>query len=330
MKSISMGALLTSLIFQHVHAQDLADPRTRDEEVSGTMVDVAVERLPSGFYNYVYSLATPSSNKGIVTSLDVDISCETAFDNVVFPEPPTPLQWDYSRQDGKHAPVQIYPSPTGSAFMMLTGDNGISFLINMQPDESHTGFRILSPYPPIDREYELSAHWGFDGYDYDSISDEEMQTVPWKHDFTVKGMTKGPGCSAEPQPPALFAGNPVEPYNNLLQYASPKQSAFHSEDDTVTFDVHCSEALEPESFKVEPGWARKHFTPVPGMHDVVTLKLHPGVNQFRFEGWKQQGVELEPMRENRNQYPDKDNDTFTIRRDPPGHDREKPKGGDAK
>lgn len=328
------GKILLSVVFVALSGngvpQERGDPRTRDKDISATNVDVSVTRLPSGFYNYVYSLTAPEENKGDVISLIVDVACEVAPVSFQFPEPASSLYILYASENGLHAPLQMYHAPTGSTGMMVTVDNRLSFGVDMEPGESHTGFRILSPYPPADREYELAVGWGFLGYDYDSVSDEEMQTVPWKHDFTVKGMTKGPGCSHEPQPPALFVGNPDEPYNNLLQYASPMQSAFHSEDDTVTFDIHYSEALEPESFKVEPGWARRQFTPVPGTHQVVTLKLHPGVNQFRFEGWKQQDVALEPVRENRNQYPDKDNDTFVIRWNPAGHDQKPPKGGDTK
>lgn len=308
-------------------SQELADPRTRDEDISATDVEVSVTRLPSGFYSYIYSLAASEENKGDVTSFVVDVACETAPGSVEFPEPPSSLYIVYASENGLHAPFQMYHSPTGSTGMMISVDNRVVFGVDMEPGEQHSGFRILSPYAPADREYELAAAWGFLGYDYDSITDEEMQTVPWKHDFTVKGMTKGPGCSTELEPPALFVGNPAEPYNNLLQYASPAQSAFHTDGNTVTFDVHYSTGLQPEIFKVEPGWAQRYFTPVPGTNQVVKLKLHPGVNTFRFEGWKQSGHELEAMRENRNQYPDKDNDTFTIRRSPPGHDKEETKGG---
>lgn len=292
-------------------AEELKDPRTRDDDISHTRVEVSVQRLPSGFYDYIYSLVTPSENKGTLTDLIVDISCAEGPAAYEFPEPETTLRWDYA--GARHAPVQIYPSPTGSSSMMIGNDDRVHFSTFMVPVEAHTGFRILSPFPPADRGYELRAHWTTGDYDYSNLTDEEWDQLPTRDEFWVSGMTKGPGCSNEPEPPALFPGSGNHPDEHLLQYASPMQSAFHAEGDTVTFDIHYAEDLIADSFQVEPAWARRLFDPVPGGHQVVELKLHPGMNRFQIRGERtlregESGGKFKPV----------DGDLFMIRRSAPG------------
>lgn len=320
MKNSPLLFLLTAASVAIASAEDLKDPRTRDIDISHTRVDVSVEQLPSGFYDYVYSLSSPLENKGTITSLGIDISCDEAQDAYDFPEPPTPLRWTYAAS-GMHAPVQIYPSPTGSSYMTLGNDNEVLFSTFSEPGEAHTGFRILSPHPPVDRSYELRVHWTTGDYDYSNLTDEEWDQLSTRDEFWVTGMTKGPGCSALPEPPALFPGTGNHPDEHLLQYAAPMQSAFHTDADSVTFDIHYADDMIAESFKVEPAWARRFFNPLAGSHQVVELKLHPGMNQFRFRAERalqedEAASKFKPI----------DGDLFMIRRSSPGNGQNGDKG----
>lgn len=302
------------------HAEELKDPRTRDIDISHTRIEVAIERGQAGFYSYVYSLTAPLENKGTVTSLDIDIHCDAAPDSYVFPEPPTSLRWSYGAS-GIHAPVQIYPSPTGSAYMSIGNDNRVHFATFSEPGESHTGFRILSPHPPVDRSYQLRVHWTTGDYDYSNLTDEEWDQLSTRDEFWVTGMTKGPGCSALPEPPALFPGTGNHPDEHLLQYAAPLQSAFHTDADSVTFDIHYADDMIAESFKVEPAWARRFFNPLAGSNQVVELKLHPGMNQFRFLAER-----VLQENETASKFKPIDGDLFMIRRSSPGNGQHGGKG----
>lgn len=308
MKSIFITSLFLLSFASHA-SQELKDPRTRDNDISRTSVDVSVTRTESGFYQYVYTLTADEANMEVVTDFIVDIACEEPAPEVSYPEPPTSLRWDYASRDRKHAPVQIYPSPTGSAWMSLGVWNRINFSVNMDPGEFHTGFRILSPYPPVDRPFQLRPNWTVGNYDYSDLTDEEWDQLPIRDDFWVEGMTKGPGCSPAPEPPALFPGTRNEPDEDLLQYAEPDRSAFHTDEDTLVMDVHYADDLLPESFKVEPAWARKLFTPVAGAHQRVELKLHPGMNRFKLYAER-----ASESPETRRGPKASDTDTFAVRR----------------
>lgn len=314
MKRIFLSIVATACLTQPLSASDeLKDPRTRDDDISGTEVNVEVQLLPSGFYEYIYTLFAPETNKQVVVDFLIDISCDNTAGDFTFPEAPASVQWDYASGDGRHSPVQIYPSPTGSAWMMIGIRNWVSFAVNMQPGERHTGFRILSPYPPGDRHFQLRQRWTTGDYDYEGLTDEEWGQLPIRDDFWVNGMTRAPGCSPNPPSPSLFAGSGDEPDNDLIQFAAPLRSAFHADDDTIVFIVHYDESLDPETFKVQPGWAKQYFSPLPGNHAEVQIKLHPGVNRIRLYGERRhehasEDHLLEPF----------DSDRFVIRRSPPG------------
>lgn len=297
-------------------AEELKDPRTRDIDISLTEISVGVNRLASGFYEYIYSLSAPLENKGTVTEFNVDIACDEMPDGeYVFPEPPINLRWDYWG-NGKHPPVQIYPSVTGSSSLAIGRKNNVIFGVLSEPGESHTGFRILSPFPPADRAYQLRPHWTTGDYDYSNLTDEEWDALSIRDDFWVDGMTRGPGCSPEPAPPALFRGTGDHVSEDLLQYASPMISFFHTSDSTVAIEIYYGDALAPESFKVQPGWARKYFNPEPGTNESVTLKLHPGENRFNLYA---EPTDAQPA--NPRLLKKFDSDNFYIRRDVPAAER---------
>lgn len=299
---------------------EMKDARTRDEDISATAVSVDVMLLDSGFYDYVYTLTTPLTNLGTISEFSVDIACATAAESVAFPEPPTTYPWDYRSADRRHAPLQPYPSPTGAAWMTIGTRNRLVFPMTMEPGESHTGFRILSPYPPADRGYELRINWTVGDYNYPSLTEEELDRAPVRDDFWVNGMTKGPGCSRLPAPAALFEGTRDEPDDDVLRFATPARSAFHTQDATVDLDVYYAADLDPESFDVKPESLMPFFAPVPGTHQIVTLKLSPGVNRISLyaERARDETADMPPGPA------PFDVDTFMIRRDEPS------RGGAAK
>lgn len=319
-----MKVLLTTLVLIAISSNAFSEPLknalTRDEDISMTIVDVSVKQLSSGFYDYVYTLTAPDENKGTLTDFVVDIRCSKPSGIVKFPESATTLPWRYSSQDGNHSPVQIYPSPTGSAYLTLGVDNRVHFALFTEPGESHTGFRILSPYPPADRGYELRINWTVGDYNYPSLTEEELDRAPVRDDFWVNGMTKGPGCSRLPAPAALFEGTRDEPNDDVLRFATPARSAFHTQDATVDLDVYYAADLDPESFDVKPESLMSFFAPVPGTHQIVTLKLSPGVNRISLyaERARDETADMPPGPA------PFDVDTFMIRRDEPS------RGGAAK
>jgi hypothetical protein len=90
---------------QLVQAQ-LLDPRTRDEDISGTRVTVDVSTTSEGLYLYTYGIVAPTTNKGSVARLRQRIeqaypisrtfqdSCLARPTTTVIPQstfPPTPV-----------------------------------------------------------------------------------------------------------------------------------------------------------------------------------------------------------------------------------------------
>lgn len=298
------------LVSSAVPETGLKDPRKRDDDISKTAVSVETKTLPSGFYEYVYTLNAPSDNAEDVLEFLVDISCGGIAHPFLFPEPPTTLPWDYWSKDKRHSPVQIYPSSTGSAWMGISKRNEVMFSVNMQPGESHTGFRILSPFPPVDRMFQLEPRWITGDYDYSDLTDEEWETLPGRDDFYINGMTHGPGCSPLPESPKWFPGTGEGPNEEVLQFAQPRRSAFHTTDSLFTVEVLYAADMVPETFRTTPASLRPLFTPVPGTREVVHIPLSMGLNKILLYAearkHKPDGVLAVPPY---------DHDLFMIRRD---------------
>lgn len=291
---------------------ELKDPRTRDESLAATTVTVETQRLPSGNYEYIYSVANPATNAGTIDRFMIDLACDIDFGEVTFAEPPEPLfQGDFSLRP--HVPVQLYFAPTYTAGMTIDAEAQASWALNMEPGGSDSGYRILSPAPPGLRRFTLTPSWPTHEYDYSTLTDEEIETIPWEDTFTVSGMIEGPACALAPDPePDLYLGSGAEgeAVNGLLAYAEPLRDQFHSEADSIRVHVHYGEDLDPSSFKVQPGWARRLFTPQPGGNEVVELPLSPGMNVFQFQGTATKRVD--PRKDDETHHSRRDRDTFRV------------------
>lgn len=312
-KSTIPAVAALSLAVLPLQAADLQDPRTRDESLAATTVSVETRRLESGIYEYVYTVSSPVENKGTIDLFMVDISCDIDFGEVVFPEAPEPLfQGDYSLQP--HVPVQLYFAPVYSAGMEITADAEAAWALTMEPGGSDTGYRILSPAPPGLRTFTLKPSWATNEYDYSSLTDEEIETVPWVDTFTVTGLVEGPACATAPDPtPDLYPGSGAEGdvVNALLAYEQPTRDQWITSDESITLHVHYSDTLDPASFRVQPGWARRFFSPIAGGEDIVELPLQNGMNVFHLDATATRSKG--PRKADEDHHSRHDRDTFRVR-----------------
>jgi hypothetical protein len=269
------------------------DPRFRDEDISGTEVTVDIVEQSDGLYEYHYRVSAPGSNLGTVQSLSVDISCPEPLPRLDLPPQPTGEGFAASAsQDGRHAAVNI-TGDFGSSFLFgITASNAASWGLGFEPGEARGGLRLVSPYPPTLRKYRLSPAMGPSApWDYSDV-DPSDETIPWVDDFTVAGVTEGPGC--EPAPALLsesarFAGTPfpheLGGLNDLLSYSEPLRDRLHAElgEGSFALTIHYRDDIDPSSFEVTPAsdGIRRLFNPQPGTSQTVYLPLAAGKNLFR-------------------------------------------------
>jgi hypothetical protein len=143
-----------------------------------------------------------------------------------------------------------------------------------------------------------------------------------EEDFNLYGLIMGPSCNESADAPiddpqeGIFEGTPPRDYgiNDVLTYSEPLQSRFSVAANTtsVSMTVHYSSEMDPDTFRVEPGWARELFTPKPGGSETLSLPLNMGLNRFRLEAMKEGGTPSD--------WSSRDSDIFEIRRGrvPPG------------
>lgn len=305
----------------------LHDPRLRDEDISGTQVNVSVQRLPSGIYEYRYDLVSPATNKGEISNFAVDAKCALDFGQINFQESSDPkFRIDASR-DSQHVPLQVYhvEDATGQTLAgpaSISFDDKIVWFLAMTPGDKVSGLRVLSPAPPGPRQYQLTvamdtADLAPDGIGYDYS--EELANdpaTPWIQDFSVTGLITAPACAfAPPEAQPVFPGNGDESaaINNLLTYSAPLRDRFVVGPDvtTLAMTIHYSPDIDPKTFKVEPGWARKLFNPQPGQSETVVLPLDHKRDLFKLE--VHTAKDQTPRKDNDLDFSFKDRDVFEIR-----------------
>ncbi len=310
--------LIAVLLFSFalVSYGQLKDPQFRDEDISGTEVQTIVNRLENGLYEYIYNIQFPEENKGSVLTIGIDISCDADFGAVDFSD----LQDSRVRNlspDGEHVPIRI--DDVEHVDESITVRNYVTWGVFADPGNPPLTLKVVSPAPPGERRYEITPAMDTTGWDYPEL--EEYPEIPWIDDFKVTGIIEGPACNTSAAEP-LFAGNQRgfenEAANELLTYRKPTQNRWHAESDKelATFVIVYSDRIDPKSFKVTPGWARKYFHPEPGTEETVELPLKPGINKLTFQARvpKSPG----PRGEEEVHHSESDRDDFEIRVPPRG------------
>lgn len=285
--------MLVAGSFPALEAEELPDPRERDEDISATQVGVQVSRTVEGLFEYLYAVSAPELNSGSVNRLKIDISCPEGVEQVGLPEQPTHRSFLGSgSKDNLHAPVVIAAAPKTARAYYITEANAVTWTVNVGPGRSVEGLRLISTMPPVPREYDVEPFMDTAGWNYAAF-DEDDPTVPWIGDFTVVGVIEGPGCSHEELPPddgLRFAGSLARDQdaeaNQLLTYSQPLKDKLHLApgERSLTFTIHYSDDINPKSFRVQPaasGWQRL-FNPQPGTQETVTLNLDDGRNRIEF------------------------------------------------
>lgn len=301
-------ASLSALLCEGTLAQQagtLADPRTRNEDISRTRLTASVVRRTDGLYEYTYSLTSPIENKGRIVSFGIDANCDLQFEPVVFPElgPPSsdPRDGDSASVDGKHVPaagprVVDSSGQTLAATPIINVKNWIHWAMAMRAGQSISGLRVLSPAPPGPRQYKVGVGMDtFDlapdgrAWDYSTCDTEAgCPDFPWTDDFDLSGMTTGPACSTGPGPePEIYAGTLDEPehINQLLTYTKPltSQITLSRGQSTLEIEINYSQFIDARTFKVSPGKFSNLFHPAPGTSETVFVPTDSKKLQLKLE-----------------------------------------------
>jgi len=267
---------------------ELKDPRTRDEDISATVIESRVEELPDGAYEYTYDLTFPRHNKGTARYFTIDVSCHLAFE--MFPVPKNrqgaAAKLTFSSH---HVPVWVQAPQVISVGCGGSDDNQATWTIwDGEPGTVKKGLRIVSPAPPTLRDYELEPHLEFAGWDYADL--ETDPAVKWVGDFLIDGVIEAPACaSASPESAPRYHGyrprHRIAKRNDLLTYSAPLNNRWHIHDKepAAVFEIHYAAEMDPASFSVEPEWAREYFHPAAGESEEVAVPMKPGKSRIRFE-----------------------------------------------
>lgn len=172
----------------------LQDPRTRDEDISHTIITVNWEMLSDGNYAYNYSVETLPENKGTVSLFSIDISCDAPSQ-----EPLGYPEFKTFSGDGKYTMIGTdHPDHENIHGPKVTRDNRVQWLVSAPPGVLRTGGRIISKEAPVARTYTLRPYWESVNWDYATYGDDPA--ARWVDDFVVTGTTYGPRCSTDTSP----------------------------------------------------------------------------------------------------------------------------------
>ena len=311
--SYYITVIIACVTFTNLSADMLKDPRTRNEDISDTTVNVTVNHLSNGFYEYLYQVDSSVNNKGRILSFKLDISCNTSMEPVSFPES---LDEDFTDAStgNHHVPVQVYSTWGQAVLPGITVDNRASWAIARNPGTQSNNIRLLSSAAPGERQYTLTPSMDTEGWDYGTYQLDDP-TVPWIPDFTVTGTTTGPACLGQEYSfpgSSAWGREPVE-VNELLTYSEPKVDQFHVSKGTgnIAMTINYADNIDPKSFKVEPGYLRNYFHPTPGESESVSLPIKKNINLLKIKldvrairvNKGKDKVDLDKM---------KDTDVFTI------------------
>lgn len=310
--------LIPLLISFAAVAEDLKDPMTRDEDISGTKVTVDYSRRPDGLYSYKYTVVSPATNLGTIGEFEVALACDKSFSNYTLPPPSASRYYSPPVVSGGYIPSMIYASEDEAFDFGVSGYRSAMWAIFESPGGNRTTLEIVSPAEPGWRTYTLSPHMETEGWAY---TDPPAPGTPWIDTFMVFGIIPGPGCPGVTPPVELpsFDGsawpNEAGDTNKLLTYKAPLVSHWHADADATSFEMEIVYAadVDPETFRVTPGWLRPYFDPQPGTSQKITIPLKQAKNIIGLRI----GSTKEPPKHRgyhvTNTYEDRD--VFEIRRD---------------
>ena len=285
-RTLAQMSLILVLSSSQNWAQDL-DPKTRSEDISGSTIAVDISRNESGHYVYDYTFTNGTFSESAIGAFQLHIQCERVDESEFDPAGYVAGQ-DVMAPAGSYSPVAVV-TPSGEAAMWGISFDGFAWwAVNNAPGVQGT-VRLISPFPPKERTYDLVPSWGqnYDLYDYSEVKDDQ-EDIPWIDDFTVTGMIKGPGCTSIQEPPdpenGAFAGTQKGKESNeenaLLTYSAPLRSQFAvpAGAKTIEFVVHYAPNIDPDSFKAKINsikWDEVEalFRVDPGTHQIVSIPL---------------------------------------------------------
>lgn len=195
-KSGALGFLLLPMLAPvTATAQEyLQDPRTRNESIADTEIDVHVSQTGK-VWLYEYAIKAGNANVGTINFFEMDLLCEGTVDDRDF----DPAPWSMRPYENLYAGDDIVP-------VALSAENGASwgfdvtatgkamFAVKVPPGTVNGKLRVYSAYGPGKREYTLQPFFPIDErWNYEGIEEGEPG-VPTLRDFQVTGLVVGPAC----------------------------------------------------------------------------------------------------------------------------------------
>lgn len=292
MKRFSLTTSTLVLVFGQFSllSAQLLDPANRDESISNTNINVTVTQNEVGHYVYAYTLESLESNKGDINDFLIDIVCSSLEEGENFdPSIYTDNSSRYSDREVLHAPVAVIAEYGNVAFGSVSVFGSALWGVHLVPTENIT-VRLVSNYPPVDRNFVLYPDFSRNAnlYDYTGIV-ENTPNIPWIDDFTVTGITKGPGCTFDVEPPepeyGVFHGSAQqsesEDENLLITYTQPTRNRYEvaTDSESIEFIIHYAKNIAPSSFNATINTLNNAeidtlFNPVPGTVQAVNIPFN--------------------------------------------------------
>ena len=182
---------LVSLLPALLVAQELLDPRTRDESINQTVVSVEVtEGLGNGYTEYVYTIQSQSTNKGTIDSFKIAVGCDIDYGEITLPASDNlEVLMDMIPQSG-HFPVSVLSGQNTSGLAVDLSQSA-AWRLDLNPGQSATAI-LLSSAPRGATNFTLTPYMTTDGWDYATYEGDPL--ARWIPDFTVTGSIEGPEC----------------------------------------------------------------------------------------------------------------------------------------
>jgi len=165
-------------------------------DLSLTKVSVTVTKLDNEFWEYLYDIHSPAGNKGKISSFSIDMECAKTQVYPKWPEAPDP-SFSNNGQMGKHTRAMVYAPYGIASFPRITRHNRATWAVSIEPGESASGLRVISPSAPGVRKFKLEPSQEWKLYDYEfkgKLVHGERVNIPHPDDFIVVGEIDGPSC----------------------------------------------------------------------------------------------------------------------------------------